>query len=184
MLHRLCHDQPASFAFTPANLAWAQGQISISPDRWLKEHARRLPSGMPFLIGQKVGAVQGGSGNAPRFPARQETTHPQDRSNKRNEGQRPTRRGRSARRGRGGRWPGALAPGGCAARAPHGRGDGPGQSIGTAKDIHAFRSGSPFSWHFCNAVRRVINDRTNRCRMADMSKAVQRGHDAWREFNP
>jgi hypothetical protein len=28
------------------------------------------------------------------------------------EGQRPTRRARSARRGRGGRWPGALAPGG------------------------------------------------------------------------
>ena len=103
MLHRLCHDQPASFAFTPANLALAQGQIRISPDRWLKEHARRLPVGMPFLIGQKVGAEQGGSGNALRFPARQETTHPQDRLPKRSEGQRPTRRGRSARRGRGGR---------------------------------------------------------------------------------
>jgi len=112
MLRRLYHDQPASFAFTPANLAWAKGHIRMSPDHWLKEDARCLPVGMPFLIGQKVGANPGGSGNAPRFPARQETTHPQDRSNKRNEGQRPTRRARSARRGRGGRWPGALAPGG------------------------------------------------------------------------
>jgi hypothetical protein len=44
-----------------------------------------------------------------------------------NEGQRPTRQGRSARRV--GRWPGALAPGGCAARASHGRGDGPGRNL-------------------------------------------------------
>jgi hypothetical protein len=80
MLLRLCHDQPASFALTPANPAWAQGQIGTFPDSWLKEHGRRLPVGMPFLIGQKVVAVQGGSGNAARFPARQETTHPQDRS--------------------------------------------------------------------------------------------------------
>ncbi|MBS0574255.1 MAG: NADH-quinone oxidoreductase subunit NuoE [Proteobacteria bacterium] len=32
MLRRLHHDQPASFAFTPANLAWAQGQISKYPE--------------------------------------------------------------------------------------------------------------------------------------------------------
>ena len=184
MLRRLHSHQPASFAFTPANLAWAQGQISRSPDSWLKEHTRRLPSGIALPIRRKVGAVQGGSGNAPRFPARQETTHPQDRFPKRNEGQRPARRGRSARRWRGGRWPGALAPGRRVARAPHGRGDGPGQSIGSAKDIHAFRSSSPCSWHFCNALQRFINDRTNRCRMADMSKALQRGHDARWEFNP
>ena len=31
MLRRLHKDQPASFAFTPANLAWAQGQISKYP---------------------------------------------------------------------------------------------------------------------------------------------------------
>ena len=184
MLRRIHHEVPASFAFTPANLALAQGQIRMSPDHWLKEDARCLPVGMPFLIGQKVVANPGGSGNAPRFPARQETTHPQDRSNKRNEGQRPTRRGRCARRGRGGRWPGALAPGGKFAPASHGRGDGPGQSSVSAKDIHAFRSGSPCSWHFCNASQRVINVRTNRCRMADMSKAVQSGRGAWREFNP
>jgi NADH-quinone oxidoreductase subunit E len=32
MLRRLYHDQPASFAFTPANLAWAKGQISKYPE--------------------------------------------------------------------------------------------------------------------------------------------------------
>ncbi|MBA3910984.1 MAG: NADH-quinone oxidoreductase subunit NuoE [Rhodobacter sp.] len=32
MLRRLHKDQPASFAFTPANLAWAQGQISKYPE--------------------------------------------------------------------------------------------------------------------------------------------------------
>jgi len=32
MLRRLHHDQPASFAFTPANLAWAQGQITKYPE--------------------------------------------------------------------------------------------------------------------------------------------------------
>jgi NADH-quinone oxidoreductase subunit E len=32
MLRRLHKDQPASFAFTPANLAWAEGQISKYPE--------------------------------------------------------------------------------------------------------------------------------------------------------
>jgi NADH-quinone oxidoreductase subunit E len=32
MLRRLHHDQPAAFAFTPANLAWARGQISKYPE--------------------------------------------------------------------------------------------------------------------------------------------------------
>ena len=32
MLRRLHKDQPASFAFTPANLAWAKGQISKYPE--------------------------------------------------------------------------------------------------------------------------------------------------------
>ncbi|WP_283177390.1 NADH-quinone oxidoreductase subunit NuoE [Gemmobacter sp. 24YEA27] len=32
MLRRLYHEQPASFAFTPANLAWAEGQISKYPE--------------------------------------------------------------------------------------------------------------------------------------------------------
>jgi NADH-quinone oxidoreductase subunit E len=31
MLRRLYHDQPESFAFTPGNLAWAEGQISKYP---------------------------------------------------------------------------------------------------------------------------------------------------------
>ena len=31
MLRRLYHDQPAGFAFTPANLAWAEGQITKYP---------------------------------------------------------------------------------------------------------------------------------------------------------
>ncbi len=43
----------------------------------------------------------------------------------RGRGQRPTRRGRSARQGRGGRWPGALAPGWQGAAWRCGRGDGP-----------------------------------------------------------
>ncbi|MCB1411047.1 MAG: NADH-quinone oxidoreductase subunit E [Rhodobacteraceae bacterium] len=32
MLRRLHHEQPASFAFTPANQAWAEGQISKYPE--------------------------------------------------------------------------------------------------------------------------------------------------------
>ncbi|MAQ86314.1 MAG: NADH-quinone oxidoreductase subunit NuoE [Maritimibacter sp.] len=32
MLRRLYHDQPESFAFTPANQAWAEGQISKYPE--------------------------------------------------------------------------------------------------------------------------------------------------------
>ena len=32
MLRRLYHDQPASFAFTPANMAWAEGQIKKFPE--------------------------------------------------------------------------------------------------------------------------------------------------------
>ncbi len=32
MLRRLYHDQPAAFAFTPANQAWAEGQISKYPE--------------------------------------------------------------------------------------------------------------------------------------------------------
>lgn len=32
MLRRLYHEQPASFAFTPANLDWAKGQISKYPE--------------------------------------------------------------------------------------------------------------------------------------------------------
>ena len=32
MLRRLYHDQPASFAFTPANAAWAQLQIAKYPE--------------------------------------------------------------------------------------------------------------------------------------------------------
>ena len=32
MLRRLHHEQPESFAFTPANLAWAEGQISKYPE--------------------------------------------------------------------------------------------------------------------------------------------------------
>ena len=32
MLRRLYHDQPESFAFSPANQAWAEGQISKYPE--------------------------------------------------------------------------------------------------------------------------------------------------------
>ncbi len=32
MLRRLYHDQPVAFAFTPANLAWAKGQITKYPE--------------------------------------------------------------------------------------------------------------------------------------------------------
>ena len=180
----LAEEQPAILSKVTENLCRTKRQIRKPPSGLPKTLTDRLSVGIVLQTWQKAVASPGGSGNAPRFPARQETTHPQDRFPKRNEGQRPARRGRSARHGRGGRWPGALAPGGCAARAARGRGDGPGQSSGSAKDIHAFRSGSPCSWHFCNASQRVINVRTNRCRMADMSKAVQSGRGAWREFNP
>jgi hypothetical protein len=58
------------------------------------------------------GRRSGRTGNAPRFPPGQRPQFHRDRFRKRNRGQRPTRRAGSARRGRGGRWPGALAPGG------------------------------------------------------------------------
>jgi NADH-quinone oxidoreductase subunit E len=55
MLRRLHHEQPASFAFTPANLAWAQGQITkypagrqasaISPLFWRAQRQQGLPRG-------------------------------------------------------------------------------------------------------------------------------------------
>ncbi|MFT6684572.1 MAG: NADH-quinone oxidoreductase subunit E, partial [Loktanella salsilacus] len=32
MLRRLYHDQPESFEFTPANLAWAEGQMTKFPE--------------------------------------------------------------------------------------------------------------------------------------------------------
>ena len=32
MLRRLYHDQPESFAFTPANQAWAEAQIKKYPE--------------------------------------------------------------------------------------------------------------------------------------------------------
>jgi hypothetical protein len=51
------------------------------------------------------------SANAPRFPPPARDGAPQTGRSRNNAGQRPTRRARSARRGRGGRWPGALAPG-------------------------------------------------------------------------
>jgi hypothetical protein len=95
---------------------------------WRNKHPGSLPERKAVPIRQKGCAGTGGQGNASRFPARSGTTAPQDHPRKRNAGQRPARRGRSARRGRGGRWPGALAPGGLVAQAPHGRGNGPGQN--------------------------------------------------------
>ncbi|NCQ24231.1 MAG: NADH-quinone oxidoreductase subunit NuoE [Rhodobacteraceae bacterium CG17_big_fil_post_rev_8_21_14_2_50_63_15] len=43
MLRRLYHEQPESFAFTPANLAWAEGQISKYPE------ARQASAIIPLL---------------------------------------------------------------------------------------------------------------------------------------
>jgi hypothetical protein len=50
-------------------------------------------------------------GNATRVSPAPARRRGKDRLTQRNAGQRPTRRARSARQGRGGRWPGALAPG-------------------------------------------------------------------------
>ncbi len=55
--------------------------------------------------------VRAGSGNASRFPRPCATVPCRLAGPGSTKGQRPTRRARSARRGRGGRWPGALAPG-------------------------------------------------------------------------
>jgi len=55
--------------------------------------------------------VRAGPGNAARFPRPRATVPCRPADPGPAEGQRPTRRGRSARRWRGGRWPGALAPG-------------------------------------------------------------------------
>ena len=85
---------------------------------WLNKHPGSPSYKVAVQIRQKGCAGTGGQGNASRFPARSGTTAPQDHPRKRNAGQRPTRRGRSARRGRGGH----------VAQAPHGRGNGPGQN--------------------------------------------------------
>jgi hypothetical protein len=105
----------------------AAGLVALA-GLWLNRHPCYPTAREAHPIRKQGIAAAGGSGNASRFPARTETTHQQDRSPKRNKGQRPTRRVRSARRWRGGRWPGALAPGWRVAPMPHGRGDGPGQS--------------------------------------------------------
>jgi hypothetical protein len=38
MLRRLHHEQPETFAFSPANLAWAEGQIKKYPEG--RQHRR------------------------------------------------------------------------------------------------------------------------------------------------
>jgi len=55
-------------------------------------------------------SVRAGTGNAARFPRPSGTVPRRPAGPGTTKGQRPTRRARSARRGRGGRWPGALGP--------------------------------------------------------------------------
>ena len=43
MLRRLYHDQPATFAFTDANLAWAEAQMKKFPE------GRHAPAIIPIL---------------------------------------------------------------------------------------------------------------------------------------
>jgi hypothetical protein len=57
-----------------------------------------------------LSSVRAGTGNALRFPRPRETVPRRSAGPGTAAGQRPTRRARSARRGRGGRWPGALGP--------------------------------------------------------------------------
>ena len=92
-------------------------------------------------------AGTGGSGNASRFPARTETTHQQDRSPKRNEGQRPPMAGRALAGGFGPRracctctaWPGRWPRPDRARRAQ-------------AERFPAFGSADPYGRHFFSAL--------------------------------
>jgi len=77
--------------------------------------------------------LRAGSGNAARFPRPRATLPQRPVMPALTAGQRPTRRVQSARRGRVGRWPGALAPGWQGAAWRGGRGDGPCQDAQSAR---------------------------------------------------
>jgi len=101
----------------------SQGQASARQGR-----GGRWPGALgPRLVRDQRGAVAGamapamaavtvlssvwaGSGNAARFPRPCATVPCRPAGPGTTKGQRPTRRVQSARRGRGGRWPGALGP--------------------------------------------------------------------------
>ena len=57
-----------------------------------------------------LSSARAGPGNAARFPRPFATVPRRPAGPGQTKGQRPAQRGRSARRGRGGRWPGALGP--------------------------------------------------------------------------
>jgi len=110
----------------------------------LKKHPKCLLDRKIFLSRQKLVLPFRADQETHRVsPPGQRPRSRQDGLDKCNEGQRPTRRVRSARRGRGGRWPVALATGWRAARAPHGRGDGPGQNMRGARKTFMFSGQQP-----------------------------------------
>ncbi len=83
----------------------------VAPDlTGCRKSADRLPAGKPLRIWAKGLPLRAGPGNATRVSPARAGRPTQDRCHPRNRGQRPTRRAGSARRGRGGRWPGALGP--------------------------------------------------------------------------
>jgi hypothetical protein len=94
-----------------------------------KTHPRRLPDGKIILTRRKGGLPFRVDKEIHRVPppGREPRPH-KNPSRKRNEGQRPARRGQSARHRRAGRWPGAMARGRPVAGAARGRGGGPGQT--------------------------------------------------------
>ena len=124
-----------------------------SPKNWRKlrgsGHRETLPD-----PGKGI-APLGGNRKRTAFPPPPARRWLTDWLHNRNRGQRPTRRARSARRGRGGRWPGALAPGGPGVSVAlwQGRWPLPGCARrALAEGFPAFREGSPCGRHFFSTL--------------------------------
>ena len=114
-------------------------------------HAHRRAGAMaPATAAVKVPPpVREEPGNA-AFPPPARDGAPQTGRSGHNSGQRRARRGRSARHGRGGRWPGALAPGWSriSVALRQGRWPLPGCTRRPqAEEVPALRSGSRCGWH-------------------------------------
>jgi len=99
--------------------------------------------------GPHTAPPRAGPGNARRFPRPCGTVPRRPAGPGPAEGQRPTRRERSARHGRVGRWPGALAHGGRAGRTAQSQSGGPARPRGTRAGGKVFCF--PLSRPICSA---------------------------------
>jgi hypothetical protein len=141
--------------------------------RVLKQQSDRQPAGKLFPVRGQGLALWAGPGNATRVsPARPRATLPPGPVQ-------PAATKASARRGRGGRWPGALAPGwtrfsvvlwqgrwplpGCAGRAQ-------------AQEVPAFGSGGPCGRHFPGTLSGGTEAALQGKRILDCRQGRQRGY--------